>query len=77
MFSWQGYCQAMSEEPMTPDLVELVQRFSEALGQRDADAAMSLLAPDFVHRPIATFTDSQERGVDAFRRSSPGGHPAN
>jgi ketosteroid isomerase-like protein len=29
---------------------------------------MSLLAPDFVHRPIATFTDSQERGVDEFRR---------
>jgi ketosteroid isomerase-like protein len=58
----------MPEESTTPDPVELVQRFGEALAQRDADAAMSLLAPDFVHRPIATFTDSHERGVDEFRR---------
>jgi ketosteroid isomerase-like protein len=29
---------------------------------------MSLLAPDFVFRPIATFTDSQERGLDEYRR---------
>ena len=57
----------MPEESTTSDLVELVQRFSEALGRRDADAAIRLLALDFVYRPIATFTDSQERGVDEFR----------
>jgi ketosteroid isomerase-like protein len=59
----------MSEESTTPDLVELVRRWNEAWNRRDVDAGLSLLSPDIVFRPIATFTDSQERqGLDAMRR---------
>jgi ketosteroid isomerase-like protein len=59
----------MSDESTTLDQIERVRRFNESMGQRDADAACGLLAPDCVYRPIATFTDSQvRRGPDEFRR---------
>ena len=38
----------MSEEPATPDLLELVRRQSEAANRRDLDAATSSFAPDAV-----------------------------
>jgi ketosteroid isomerase-like protein len=55
----------MSEESTTPDLVELVRRLNEAFKAHDADAYLSFLAPDVVHRPIATFTTKEYRGRDA------------
>jgi ketosteroid isomerase-like protein len=38
----------MSEEPTTPDLVELVRKQLEALNRRDLDGAMSSVAEDGV-----------------------------
>jgi ketosteroid isomerase-like protein len=39
----------MSEEPTTPDLVELARSRTEASNRRDMDALMSLFAPDGVY----------------------------
>jgi ketosteroid isomerase-like protein len=38
----------MTEEPATPDLVELARSFSEAFSRRDFDAIVALLARDAV-----------------------------
>jgi ketosteroid isomerase-like protein len=40
--------RAMSEEPTSPDVVELVRGFFEALNDLDVDAMMSFHAPDAV-----------------------------
>src|SRR5271168_2768361 len=40
----------MAEEPTTPDLVDLVNRVSEAANRRDFDAVESFYAPDAVLR---------------------------
>ena len=49
----------MTEESTTPDLVELVRQFGEALGRRDFDAAMSSFAPGAVW-------DASQPGVGTF-----------
>jgi ketosteroid isomerase-like protein len=59
----------MSEEPPTPDLVEIVRRANDAFNRRDVDALMSFYSPDIVYRPVASFPDSEERhGLAAMRR---------
>ena len=55
----------MPEESTSPDRVELVRRLYAARKARDADAYLSFLAPDVVHRPIATFTTTELGGRDA------------
>ena len=41
--------RAMSEEPTTPDLVELARRQLEAVNRRDLDAVMIAIAPNAVY----------------------------
>jgi ketosteroid isomerase-like protein len=54
---------------MSQENVDVVRRVIEASGRGDVDVVLSLLSSDFVYRPIATFTDTQERrGLDGFRR---------
>jgi ketosteroid isomerase-like protein len=49
--------------------IELLRRWNCAIAARDGDTAFAMLAPDFVYRPIPTFTDSQVRhGPGEFRR---------
>jgi ketosteroid isomerase-like protein len=57
----------MSQEPMAEEIA-LLRRFNAAIEARDV-RAFDLLAADFVYRPIATFTETDERrGRDEFRR---------
>jgi ketosteroid isomerase-like protein len=59
----------MSEESRGSDHVALVERHGDAWGGRDLDSALSLLSPDVVYRPIASFAEVEEcRGHDAVRR---------
>jgi ketosteroid isomerase-like protein len=59
----------MPEDSTSADLSELVRRFAEAYNRSDFDALSSLLSPDVVYRPLATFTETQEcRGLDECRR---------
>jgi ketosteroid isomerase-like protein len=55
----------MSEEPTTPDLVELTRRFFETANRRDFDAVMSIFAADAVWEtpPLGT----RFEGVAAIR----------
>jgi ketosteroid isomerase-like protein len=46
----------MPEESTTPDLVELGERFLEAVNRRDLDAALSFFAPDAVWATIGLGT---------------------
>jgi len=55
----------MSEESTTPDLVELVRRFDEALNARDFDTLASFYAPDSV-ASFGSFGSHEDRA--AIRR---------
>jgi ketosteroid isomerase-like protein len=54
----------MSEEPTTPDLVELARQGFEAMSRGDLDAVMSFFAPDAVYdvsdAGLLTFFESEE-----------------
>jgi ketosteroid isomerase-like protein len=64
-----GYCRVMAPEPTIADRVEMVRRANEAFNNRDVDAWLSFFSPDIAYRPVATFTDSEERrGLGAMRR---------
>ena len=59
----------MSEEPTTPESVELYRQRNDAYNRRDWDYLASLLSPDVVYRPISSFTDTRERrGREDVRR---------
>jgi ketosteroid isomerase-like protein len=59
----------MSGESSQSDHVALVERFCDAWGRRDLDGALSVLSPDVVYRPIASFAEVEERrGHDGIRR---------
>ena len=55
----------MSQEPTTPDLVELGQRMFEAANRRDFDAVLSFFAPDAVWETVGLGTTFE--GVAAIR----------
>ncbi len=47
----------------------MVERFCGRWSGRDVDSALSVLSPDIVYRPIASFAEVEEcRGHDAIRR---------
>ena len=56
----------MPEESTTPDLIELVRRFLEALNRRDFDAMMSFYAPDAV-LDLSDLGLGTYDGLDAIR----------
>src|SRR6266516_6412702 len=56
----------MPEESTTPDLIELVRRFLEALNRRDFDAMMSFYASDAV-LDLSDLGLGTYEGADAIR----------
>lgn len=55
----------MSEQSVTPDLVELTRRIFEAADRRDFDAVLSFCAPDAVWEAVGLGTSFE--GVAAIR----------
>jgi ketosteroid isomerase-like protein len=55
----------MSEETVTPDLVELTRRIFEAADRRDFDTALSFCGPDAVWEAVGMGTSFE--GVAAIR----------
>ncbi len=57
----------MSDEPATPDLVELTRRVFEAMNRRDMDAVVSRCLPDCVYDPSPTGQVGVFEGPAAIR----------
>jgi ketosteroid isomerase-like protein len=57
---------AMSEESTTPDLEELLQRVSDALGRRDLDVVMKTYAPNAVFESVGMGVYEGHAAIRAF-----------